>query len=119
MHGDGHAAHAEIGVKANLRSLEPQDNAMLVLQRRNLCAADHREAGASRSVRASDVPGSMQVGGSPAQPCLGNADRADRDTADAERIMMAREVQHAASTPPPTMKPTLTTLMDTVPVVCA
>jgi hypothetical protein len=101
-----------------LNALQRENDAVAVLQRRHLAAADESAAGARSRISAGDGAGARQIAGRADQIDRRDAEAAETDAADGQPISVAI-IKTPLPPPTPMMNPTLTMCRRTVPVVCA
>src|SRR5690606_11515319 len=95
---DDHARQVDRDHQADLRSLQAQAHAALVLQFRDADAAGRRRGRRDRRVRALDVAGFLEVVDLADEVRARDADRgAEAHAADAEVVAVVLEVQRAAA----------------------
>src|SRR6516165_8263173 len=85
---DVHAGKTERNLETGLSSRQLKNDAVAVLKRSHLAAADESAAGASPSKRARDGRGACQVAGSAPEVHRRDPEAADADAADRQGIVM-------------------------------
>src|SRR5580704_17254657 len=96
-HHQGHAAETERDLETGLNAPQLENDAVAVLQRCHLAAADDRAACARARIGAGNGAGTRQIARGADQIHRRDTEAADADAADRQRISDAMEDQDAAA----------------------